>query len=206
MSPRAKRRRRLQQRQTVIYGLLILGLVVASGFAWLTYTGAIPSPWTRDFTYPVKIETSSESVCPPEGSYTVEFTTITANVYNSGNQGGLASSVAGSLQTAGVTVADYGNWPELLVSPGQIQAGPQGVIAAYTLKQLFPDMEVMIDAREDATVDVILGHLFTSIGSAEGLVAGTAIEMPAQCVTEQPATEQEPDDGEVTEEDPAQDA
>lgn len=194
MSPRAQRRRRLQQRQTVIFGLLILGLVIAGGFAWLTYTGAIPSPWTREFTYPETEETSTEMACPPEGSYTVEWSQITANVYNSGSRSGLATSVAGSLQPLGVTVTEIGNWDELLITPGQLQAGPNGIIAAYTLRQLFPAMEVMIDSREDASVDVILGHLFTSVGSSEGLVAGTPITPPAACVPPETAPEQTPTD------------
>lgn len=210
MSPRAKRRRRLQQRQTVIYGFLILGLVVASGFAWLTYTGAIPSPWTRDFTYPVTVETSSEFACPPEGAYTIEWSEITANVYNSGSRGGLASSVSGALRPLGVTVPEIGNWDELLTTAGQLQAGPNGIVAAYTLQQLFPDMQVMIDDREDDSVDVILGHLFTSVGSSDGLVAGTPIEIPAPCAPTEPATDPAPvdetDGTEPAEEDDSQGA
>lgn len=192
LSPRAKRRRRLQQRQTVIFGTIIAALVFVTGFAWLTYTGVIPSPWTRDISYPDKLETSDEMVCPPEGAYTVDFSEITANVYNGSDQGGLATSISTNLREAGVTVDEVGNWPSIVLSDGQIQTGVSGIVAAYTIQQIFPEWQVMIDDRQTATIDVIPGHYYSDNDSlaADDFEAGTAIEPPSACVPEE-----DPEDG-----------
>lgn len=193
-NPRATRRRRLHQRQTVVFGILIAALIFAGGFAWLVRTGAIPSPWTREFTFPEKVETSTEMICPPDGAYTLGFDAVTVNVFNSSNQSGLASNIAASLREIGVTVAEVGNWPELIVTDGQIQTGNAGLVAAYTIKQLFPNMDVMLDDRQDTTVDILAGHTFGSgsMISSDGLEAGTAIVPPDACL---PETTPPEDDG-----------
>lgn len=197
LSPRAKRRRRLQQRQTVIYGLLIAGLAVAAAFAYLVFSGTVPSPWTRPITMPEKIETSETMECPPEGAYSVAFGSVKANVFNSSNQQGIAVSVAGTLREYGVTVDEVGNWPKFLRTDGQLQAGKAGIVAAYTLQQVFPTMQVMIDDREDASVDVILGHTYgeQSLIKSGDFPAGVEIVPPAECIPEEEPTEDELNDG-----------
>ncbi len=182
---RQQRRLRLQQRQTVIFGVLIAAMAFAALFAWLVAIDAVPAPFQRAFTPTEKKETSTEVACPASDAVTVDLSSISAAVYNSTDRQGLASEVSETLTSGGVTVTDSGNWQELLLGAGQLQTGPAGIDDAYTLLQLFPGMTVMLDDREDAVVDVVLGYDYTSMGDPATLVAGTAVTVPEECLAEE---------------------
>lgn len=190
LTPREKRRRRLQQRQTVVFGLLIAALAVVAGFAWLVQTGVVDAPWKRPISMPEKIITSETMECPPPGAYSLDLMTIEAHVFNSSNQQGLGGSVAGGLREFGVSVPEVGNWPQFLINDGQLQTGRDGLVAAYTLQQLFPTLEVMILDREGPVVDVILGHTFgaDSMRRSGDFPAGTEIVPPDACIPDEEET------------------
>lgn len=111
---RALRRRRFQQRQTVIFGTIILALAVALTIAWLMWSKIIPSPFARDFNADPTATLSDQIACPPDGTLTVPFSEITASVYNSTSTSGLASSLSQTLAGVGVTISDSGNWDQLV--------------------------------------------------------------------------------------------
>nr|NLD39826.1 LytR C-terminal domain-containing protein [Actinomycetales bacterium] len=113
---RAERRRRLQQRQTLVYGslLLLLGLVLL--VSWLQWTGAMPSPFAREFTTEDSPRISEAVACPAEGTVMVAPGEITATVLNSTPTAGLAGDVAEELSGAGVVVDQVGNWGESVLA------------------------------------------------------------------------------------------
>lgn len=175
----------------MIFGLLIALLAIMALLAWLMYTKVIPSPFVRDFTEADTVETSQELACPPADAVTVDLAGVSANVFNSTDRSGLASSVSATLQELGVTVGQSGNWPDLILGDGQIQAGPSGIVNAYTLAQLFPGMPVHLDSREDASADVILGYEYAEMSDPEEFAVGEPIPVPSECA---PPAEDEDDD------------
>lgn len=183
---RARRRRHLHQRQTVIFGVLLLALLGVLLVAWLMWLGVLPTPFARDFNSPPPDE-STTLACPPDGAVTVPYSEITASVYNSTNRAGLAGGVAQSLTSVGIVVNQTGNWDELVLGPGFMRTGVNGLEEAYTLLQSFPGMMVTKDAREDALVDIVLGSDFQSVGDLTAVGVGVPIPVPPSCL---PASEQ----------------
>ncbi len=180
---RAQRRRRFQQRQTVIFGTIILALAVVLTIAWLTWSRVIPSPLAREFSSDPTATLSDQIACPPAETVTVPFAEITASVYNSTTTGGLAASVSETLTTAGVTVSESGNWDQIVAGVGRIQTGVNGVEEAYTVAQVLPGMLVTLDAREDSTITVLIGSGFTSAGDPTTVAVGTPVILPPECST-----------------------
>jgi len=183
---RARRRRHLHQRQTVIFGLLLLALAGTLLLAWLMWVGAFPSPFERDFTSPPPEESTTTVACPPEGAVTVGLNEITASVYNSTDVAGLAGNVSATLATAGVSITQTANWEDTIVGVGFLRTGILGLEEAYTLQLAFPGMVVTKDAREDALVDVVLGEEFGSVADLSTITAGLEVPIPAECQPDAP--------------------
>lgn len=184
---RALRRRRRRERQAVVFGSLIAGLAVAGLGAAATYTGALDLPFLeREFASPAP-EAGTVTAPPPclaEGTLPVPYTDVQVTVLNGAGIAGLAGQVQGELSSRGFTVLAAGNFPTSLPGTSQIMFGAQGVAAAYTLAAHVPEPVLVLDLREDATVDLVLGETFgvpvpldsvpldpeTPIASVEGCV------------------------------------
>ncbi|NCT92349.1 LytR C-terminal domain-containing protein [Cellulomonas sp. APG4] len=160
---RALRRRRRRERQAVVFGSLIAGLAVAGLGAAATYTGALDLPFLeREFASPAPEAGASTSPppCPAEGTLPVPYTDVQVTVLNGAGIAGLAGQVQGDLASRGFTVLGTGNFPTSLPGTAQIMFGAQGVAAAYTLAAHLTDPVLVLDLREDATVDLVLGEAF----------------------------------------------
>lgn len=181
---RAARRHRLHQRQTVILGSIALALGVLLLISSLTWFGALPSPFARDFNSPPPVESGTALTCPPEGAVTVGLNEITAAVYNATNIGGLAGSVSSQLTGAGVTITQTDNWGERFEGVGMLRTGTLGLEEAYTLQLVFPGMIVTLDSREDDAVDVVLGSGYGSMADLTTIVPGLSIPVPTECLPE----------------------
>ncbi|HCX83647.1 MAG TPA: hypothetical protein DHV14_00590 [Micrococcales bacterium] len=159
------RRRHLLQRQTIIFGSITVVLVVLGLAALGVFLGLVPPPFDPDFTADEEPTVAAEvTPCPADGALPVAWDQITVNVYNGTARSGLAAGVGATLNGLGVAtaqVANYtgGTYPETT----EISTGINGVAAAYTVGALFPDSVILLDpARQDATVDVIIGEKFTA--------------------------------------------
>ena len=170
---RAIRRRRLQQRQTVIFGGLIAALLVIGLVAASMWAGLLPAPVTREFTSASPTEEDVVTPCVPEGATPVAFPDITANVYNGTDRRGLAGGTAESLGQLGVVVSQQANWPEGAYSGAvRIVVGPLGVTAGHSVARVFPGAVVTLDgSRTDETIDIVLGATYESILPAEEIAA-----------------------------------
>ncbi|MCF2707006.1 LytR C-terminal domain-containing protein [Arcanobacterium haemolyticum] len=172
VSARTEYKRRIQQRQTVLFGSIAATMAVLLVFAMLFWTGIIPFPFEREFSAkpdPNRVVTP----CVAEGTAPVELSAISASVYNSTSRTGIATDASQQLAALGVAVVTTGNWSsQSLNEPARIQAGPQGVAAAYTLAQYIPG--AIIQYNGDLTgesLNIILGADWSALASADTVAA-----------------------------------
>lgn len=160
---RTLRRRRRRERQAVVFGSLVAGLAVAGLGAAATYTGALDLPFLqREFASPAPEAGTAVSPppCPAEGTLPVPYTDVQVTVLNGAGIAGLAGQMQGDLTGRGFTVLGTDNYPTGLPGTAQIMFGAQGVAAAYTLAAHLTEPVLVLDLREDATVDLVLGEAF----------------------------------------------
>lgn len=159
VTAREEYRRRIQQRQTVVFGTVSAIMAVLLLLAMLVWSGVIPFPFKRDFSEapdPNEIITP----CLPEGATDpVDLAKINVNIYNSTTRTGLAGEVAGSLEKLDIVVSNTDNWGgESLQEPARIRTGSAGVEAAYTLAQFIPDAVIQFSPDQATeTLDVVIG-------------------------------------------------
>lgn len=206
---RIARRRREHERQAVIYGVLVAVLAVAGLGALAIYTGAIKAPFAREFT-PSSPEEAVTSPClpkiedQPDGALPLPYSDVHVNILNATGPDG-TTGIAGANQTVlskrGFAIDGVGNHTSVL-NLSELRFGEQGIVAAYTLASQFPRMRLVMDAREDATVDFLVGVDFDRpldedkvptgpLQNVEGCKPASEIDkLPAPTPTETPAEEQ----------------
>ena len=174
---RAARRRHKQERQAVIFGVLIAFLAVSGLGAAAVYTGAIDPPFERGFT--AKESTADEPTpqpCLPANTLPVPYSSITVRVMNGTNRPGLASSAADSLIGRGFVVESTGN-ANKGYSGVQISFGAAGLASAYTLAAHLPEARFLYDDREDASLDLYLGESYTGLADIDAVLLDPAVAM-----------------------------
>ncbi|MCL1898719.1 MAG: LytR C-terminal domain-containing protein [Micrococcales bacterium] len=154
-------RRNLLVRQAIIYGLLISAFVVGGVAAWGMFTGRLV-PWFNDeFTAkpapsldlaPQPCPLAFDSTYPDPASFQV-------NVLNASGRIGAAAAGKGVLDQVGFR-AEAANSPTGDHQGGiRVVSGVAGVDNAYAVMQVMPpSARLELDARRDASVDVVLGE------------------------------------------------
>ncbi|PFG34363.1 LytR cell envelope-related transcriptional attenuator [Sanguibacter antarcticus] len=161
----------------MIFGVLIASLAVTGLTAVAVYTDTIDLPFDRGFSAKeVKQDVVLAQPCIPEGTLPVPYDTIPVNVLNATSQGGLAASASSSLADRGFTVASTGN-TEVVVEGIRISFGLSGLASAYTVAAHFEDADLYYDAREDASVDVLLGSSFETVKAPEAVTLDPTVPM-----------------------------
>lgn len=145
--------------------MLIAGLAVVALGAFAVFTEAIPAPFARGFTTasPTLGPASAPPPCPPEGTLPVAYQNIPVNVLNATRRGGLATDTATALATRGFVIASTGNATTSVTGVARISFGAAGVGSAYTLAAQIEGTTLVLDARADTTVDLILGTEFAAL-------------------------------------------
>jgi hypothetical protein len=165
---RAARRRHLQQRQTLVFGILITAMLAVALVAAAVWSNVIPSPFARPFSSPEPTEAATANApCPPADALPAPFNEITANVFNATDQTGLAARTASGLAQFGVVISQEANYAGSFEGVANVVSGPRGLQAAYTVVELLPGATVTLDGRDDATIDVVLGGAFSEIPAPE---------------------------------------
>ena len=161
---RTIRRRRIQERQAVVFGVLILLLAAITLGALGVYTGAISMPLDRDFTVEEKpVDVQKPTPCLAPDTLPVPASKIKVQVLNASERSGLAAVVTQVLEDRNFVISGTGNAPEGRANTA-IFFGINGVANAYTLAAHFPSSALILDeAREDDSVQVQLGQYFTSM-------------------------------------------
>lgn len=180
---KAERHRRLQERQTIIFGTISAVLLLLLAISLLQWFGVMPSPWTREFSSDDETAPSHTNACPAPGTVVLAPGEITTSVLNSTSMGGLASQVSGELAAMGITIGEVGNWDEpALDNPGIIEVGPDGHAAGFSLQRVLPGFVVIEVADQEGTgAIVVIGNQFQAVGDVTNLVAGDPVTVPADC-------------------------
>lgn len=163
---RALRRRRKHERQAVVFGSLIAVLALAGLGATAVYTGAMEASFlSRDFTSPPPeaVVEIPDPPCPPEDTVPPTYDTIEVSVYNASGRVGLAGQTADELAERGFVVLGTDNYPISIETAARISFGEAGIAAAYTLAAQMSSVALIMDTREDATVDLVLGADFIGL-------------------------------------------
>ncbi|QOR71299.1 LytR C-terminal domain-containing protein [Ruania alkalisoli] len=176
---RAARRRHLQQRQTVIFGTLILAMLLIGLGAGAVWVGVLPSPFNVAISSPEPTETADAGPCPPADATYVPLGEISANVLNGTSESGLAARTSGELGERGIAVSRTANASSPFAGTARIISGQDGLAAAFTTAVLFPGAVIDVDDRSDQTVDIVLGATFETLRSADEIDIDPELEIPA---------------------------
>lgn len=191
---RAARRRHLQQRQTVIFGSLIAGLLVIGLAAGAMWVGILPTPVNIPIHAPEPENTAPPPPCPPPDATPVPYGEIAANVLNGTDRARLAASTAAGLAEHGVSIDQQENASVRYEGVARIVTGPTAVAEAYTLAALFPEAEIELDGRSEDVLDVIVGDTFDGLLPAESVTLEEEVPITPMPGCE-PVTIEEPEDG-----------
>ena len=160
---RLVRRRREHSRQIVIFGLLGTALAAAFTLALLIFGGIIDAPFAREFTSPHGAIDDVTPPCLPEvpgepdGALPVPYDLVDLRVYNASGIGGVAGAAQQVMNRRGFVINIVGDWTGALPL-NQLRFGTEGITAAYTVAAHFPPMQMILDDRTDASVDLIMGE------------------------------------------------
>ena len=141
--------------------LLTMACVALLLLASVVYAASYVQGWVGTATPKVvaiaSCNRASSPVLKPSG--------VTINVYNSTNRTGLAASAASSLQRQGFRVATIDNDPlgKTILGVGEIRTGQSGLEGAQLAALRLPGADLVVDARMDASVDVVVGKAFRSM-------------------------------------------
>ncbi|QAY71767.1 LytR family transcriptional regulator [Xylanimonas protaetiae] len=197
------RRRREHERQAVVYGVLVAVLAVVGLGALAIFTGAVDAPFARGFT-PSDPEDPFTPPClpavegQPDGALPLAYGDVHVNILNATGPDGVAGIAAANrtvLFQRGFAINSVGNHTPML-NHSELRFGEQGIVAAYTLALQFPRMRLVMDAREDATVDLLVGLNFDRPLDQDAVSTGPLTNMdgckPAAEITKLPAPTVEP--------------
>ncbi len=185
---RALRKRHQRERQAVVFGSILAGLGVLGLGAAGVYSDVLPAPFLdRGFSTKAPEEDPNAlpaAPCPPAGLLPVAYNQVTVNVLNGSTRAGLAGQTATELAARGFVIGETANAGQNTAQSQEIRFGEAGIGAAYTLASQFLDPVLVLDTREDATVDLILGDTYPGLvdPATVALDPGTALVGVPGCV------------------------
>ena len=167
-------RRHRRERQFLVFGLLVGLLATISVIALAIYQGRINSPVEHAFMSPdPDFSTTITVPCPPlnegddagvEGAVQEDMPMaadqVVVRVLNGTEETGLAGSTLEVLTGRGYVSVGAANWNRTFSGAVRIQFGEEGLRQAYTVARNFPNVELVLDNRAGAVVDIILGAEF----------------------------------------------
>lgn len=180
-SPRARYRRRKQQRETFVFTVLgsimavvaLLGLVI--GF------GLVPFPFFDGFNAKKEIATPGSVPCPLKPGNFIDPKKTELKVLNGTDHAGLAGQVKKGLEGLGFVVKNTDNAPSGdSTAPVLIVSGPAGVNSAYTVAEAFPESVIELDSRPDPTVTITVGDGFNHLVDKDKFNSATHGKKPVK--------------------------
>jgi hypothetical protein len=151
-------RRRKRRRAAVTLTLVLLAMTGTFTYAVASFRGLVG-------TVPSAVASSTCQETLPVGA--VKPNEVTLNVYNATDRPNLAASTAKTLTKQGFTIARVENDPlsQYLEGAGQVRHGEAGTAAATLAATRLSGAEMVMDNRNDATVDIVLGEGFKGLGA-----------------------------------------
>jgi len=178
-------RRHRRERQILVFGILLIVVGAIAFFAASVYRGDVPGPFNAAFVTPESDFTSDVTlVCPPASSLPLETSQVAVRVLNATETAGLAASTRDDLEGRGFVPLGAGNFAREYPGTAKILFGETGLLKAYTVALQFENPELVLDARTNATVDIILGEEFVALRSqlAPELDPETPLAANAPCL------------------------
>lgn len=158
---RVARRRRKHERQAVVFGLLLTFLVLAGLGALAIYTDTVEAPFAEPIHTPTVAASAMRPACLPEsedGTLPLPYDEVRVRIYNGADDRfALAGANEEVLSERGFDVRDSGDFSRTVNGLSEIRYGANGVVAAYTLAAQFPEIELILDDRNGAVVDLVVG-------------------------------------------------
>lgn len=188
---RQRRRRHVRERQAVVFGVMLGAMAVSAFGAAAVYTGNLSLPFlSHAIASPAPTGlAAANSPCPPEGALPVPYNQITVNVYNGTSRPGLAGETATSLAGRDFVIGSQGNASDWGYSGSQdgtalIQFGATGAAQAYTVAAQFDSPLLVLDDRQDPSVDVVVGTAYNTLVAAADVVlaADQPFASPEGCI------------------------
>ncbi|WP_169166669.1 LytR C-terminal domain-containing protein [Cellulomonas taurus] len=187
---RQRRRRHVRERQAVIFGVMLGAMAVSAFGAAAVYTGNLSLPFlSHAISSPAPTGlAAANSPCPPEGALPVPYAEVTVNVFNGTNRPGLAGETSTSLSGRGFVIGVQGNASDRGYtgndSTAVIEFGSQGAAQAYTVAAQFDSPRLVLDDRQDASVDVVVGTAYNALVAAGDVVltAAQPFANPEGCI------------------------
>lgn len=213
---RAIRRRRVRERQAVVFGVLVATLGAVGLWSVGVYNGALSLPMNTEFSYVEQLtDEVFDTACPLQGTKPVGAKKIKVNVLNASEKNGLATGVSRALTSRKMKVQSTGN-AETQRATTAIVYGPKGLAAAYTLSAHFPMVALILDdTKENTVLDLLIGGDYSSLLDPADvpLVADEAMTPRLGCVdiweltdTVEPPEDTTPDDDDDEEDAKQEDA
>jgi hypothetical protein len=115
--------------------------------------------------------------------------TVTVNVFNATDRGGLARTTANELGKRGFGIGSIANDPlgADVAGVGEVRHGPDGLAGAQLMLYYVPGSVLVADTRTGTTVDLVLGEKFIRVAPQKTVDAALAKPVPvasgAGCVT-----------------------
>jgi len=197
-------RRRRHERQILVFGLAAILLATVSFAGYSVYTGEAEGPFSEPFVTPAgEFVSDIRLPCPPNDTLPMNAGEVPVRVLNSTDRAGLAGSVLSTLEGRGFYALGATNASRTYEDVARITFGVNGLVQAYTVARHFDEAELVLDTRDNGTVDITLGDGFEpeSIRAllAPELDADTILSPRAQClpadlVPAEPAPRSVPDD------------
>ncbi len=159
-------RRHRRERQFLVFGLLVVLLAAIATIALGVYQGRVVSPFAEPiYTPPPDYQDTATLACAPRDEGNGENMPLPADqvpvrVLNGTDQSGLARGTLDVLVGRGYVSTGATNWNLTYSGAVRIQFGVDGLRGAYTVARNFPTVEYVLDSRQGAVVDIILGEQF----------------------------------------------
>ena len=159
--PRSWRDRRRRRHRITLVAVLVLLLAsgaVAAGY----YTGRLGATPDRD----VRVATAPPCPKPTRTTPALRPAQVRVNVYNTTKVNGLAARAAAGLRQRSFRIGTVANDPQDTHPTGTavVRFGPKGTAAGRLVAQHVPRPTMRKDQRKNATVDLVLGQAFTTLG------------------------------------------
>lgn len=185
---RVRVRRHRRERQVLLFGVLVAGIALIGIFFAGVYKGDVSGPFSEPFVTPPSVfETEVNIPCPPTDALPLAPTEVALRVFNGTERGGLAGTTADDLEGRGFVTVGAANWSQDYSGTTRIIYGEKGLLSAYTLSTYFTDFELVLDTRDSAVLDLVLGSDYVQGESlraqdAPALDPETPLVRPQQCV------------------------
>lgn len=171
----ASSRRARRRRRTAITLLVVVAALAGAFYVAASYWKSPPPSSATAPTCTSSTTTSGAATGKATGKATTKPTAkaptpgqITVNVYNGTTRAGLAGDTAKLVKSRGFVVGTVANDPlgKSVTAPAEIRYGQNGKAAGAVVATLVSGAKPVLDARADASVDLVLGSGFKALAAA----------------------------------------